>query len=328
MDSIRLSVDTSSEGIEIVCAALNDIGFEQLEIVDDLDSIRADLKDSAEFWDYVDENSLVKNGGQTCVCAYFVPDEESDARILAAKERMGVLKEMDLGLDLGSLEIHQETIREEDWRNNWRQFYKPLEIGERLMVVPDWERESAEDNERVKLYLEPGLVFGTGEHQTTQLCLEALEKTIEQDDTVLDVGSGSGILSITALLLGAKSARAVDIDQSAKRIAYENADLNQIDKSKYDVLIGNALSDEDIQKTIENDSYDLIVANIVADVIINLAPLAQKWIREGGTFISSGIIDEREKEVETAIVAAGFAIISRSEKDDWVCFVARAGEKK
>lgn len=320
MNSIQISILTTPEGIEPVYARLRDMDFEQVEIVDDMASIQAYLEANANYWDYVDEQELAKNGGQTCVRLYVNDDQDGQALVQQIADEMQKLVNQDIGLPLGSLQIVQEIIHEEDWANNWRQFYKPIEVGERLIVVPAWEGNP--DNTRIPLRLEPGLVFGTGEHQTTQLCLAALEKTIQPEMDVLDVGSGSGILSITALLLGAKYAVAVDVDPNARNISYENARLNELNIDTYQVHVGDVLQETELQNTIAEEKYDVIVANIVADVILALIPMVKKWMKEESIFISSGIIDERLEEVKAALIVENFAIQSIQEKDGWACIEA------
>lgn len=321
MDSIQVSIATTQEGIEAVCACLRAMDIEQVEIVDDMASIHSYLEANATYWDYVDEQELAKNGGETCVRLYVNDDIEGKERLKQIEETITQLAKEDFGLDLGSLAIQQEMIHEEDWANNWRQFYKPISVGERLIVVPAWEENP--DTDRVMLRLEPGLVFGTGEHQTTQLCLVALEKQVKQGIDVLDLGCGSGILSITSLLLGAKHATAIDIDPNSKNIAYENAQLNDIDPSTYHVMIGDLITEKGLQEKIGNQQYDVIVANIVANVIIGLIPYVKKWLKKDGVFISSGIIDERLEDVQKELDAHGFVIQSIDEKDGWECVMAR-----
>ncbi|MGI5955098.1 50S ribosomal protein L11 methyltransferase, partial [Dysosmobacter sp.] len=212
------------------------------------------------------------------------------------------------------------NLRDEDWENNWKQYYKPMEIGQRLLVIPQWEQ--VDPGQRVPLILDPGLTFGTGSHATTRLCLTALEKTVAQDDRVLDLGCGSGILSIAALRLGASQALAVDIDDKCLDVAYENASLNGIGKDRYTVRVGDVLSDGSLRRELEG-SYDIVVANIVADVIIALAPLVPSMLRPGGTFLCSGIIDDRAEEVRAALEAAGWTVLETQSADGWFAYTCR-----
>ena len=209
--------------------------------------------------------------------------------------------------------VETEGIEQEDWQNGWRKYYHPLEIGRRLAVVPSWQEY---DTDRVKLLLDPGLAFGTGGHETTSLCLEALDELVQGGERMLDIGTGSGILAIAALKLGAASAEGVDIDPVAVRTAVENAALNQVE-DRFSGLVGN-LSDQ------ASGTYQIITANIVANAIISLSPAVPGLLAEGGHFIASGIIDTRADEVEEALRAAGLTVAARKEKRGWVCFVCTA----
>ena len=209
--------------------------------------------------------------------------------------------------------VETEGIEQEDWQNGWRKYYHPLEIGRRLAVVPSWQEY---DTARVKLLLDPGLAFGTGGHETTSLCLEALDELVQGGERMLDIGTGSGILAIAALKLGAASAEGVDIDPVAVRTAVENAALNQVE-DRFSGLVGD-LSDQ------ASGTYQIITANIVANAIISLSPAVPGLLAEGGHFIASGIIDTRADEVEEALRAAGLTVAARKEKRGWVCFVCTA----
>ena len=209
--------------------------------------------------------------------------------------------------------VETEGVEQEDWQNGWRKYYHPLEIGRRLAVVPSWQEY---DTDRVKLLLDPGLAFGTGGHETTSLCLEALDELVAGGERVLDIGTGSGILAIAALKLEAASAEGVDIDPVAVRTAVENAALNGVE-SRFRGLVGD-LSDQ------ASGTYQIVTANIVANAIISLSPAVPGLLADGGHFIASGIIDTRADEVEAALKAAGLAVKERKEKRGWVCFVCTA----
>jgi ribosomal protein L11 methyltransferase len=215
-----------------------------------------------------------------------------------------------------------ENIQDADWENNWKQYYKPMEIGERLLVVPQWEAETVDPAGRVPLLLDPGLTFGTGSHATTRLCLTALEQAVQGGERVLDLGCGSGILSIAALKLGAATAQAVDIDDKCLTVAYENAALNGIGKDIYNVRMGNILTDEALQTEL-GGGYDIVLANIVADVIIGLAPMVRTLMKPGGVFLCSGIIDSRAEEVADKLREAGLDITDTRTAEGWYAYTCR-----
>ena len=222
--------------------------------------------------------------------------------------------------DLGTLLMTLENVEDADWENNWKQYYKPMEIGERLLVIPQWEE--ADPGDRTPLYLDPGLTFGTGAHATTRLCLTALEGLVRGGERVLDLGCGSGILSVAALRLGAGSALAVDIDDKCRDAARENAGLNGIGPERLDILVGNLLTDEAVAAKI-GGGYDVVLANIVADVIIALAPRVRGLLNPGGTFLCSGVIEGRTAEVEAALAASGLEVLERREDGGWYAFTCR-----
>ena len=214
----------------------------------------------------------------------------------------------------GRLEAELSDIREEDWANNWKQYFKPFTVGDKLAVKPSWEEYS--DDSRIILEIDPASSFGTGQHHTTRLCLEIIEKSVNKGDKVLDLGCGSGILSIAAILMGAESAVAVDIEENAAATAMENAEKNNITSEQYKTYFGNILSDEALADEIDG-KYDMITANIVADVLIAMKDFFLRYIKKGGTLIISGIIEERMEEVLTAVESVGFIRKQVSVKEGW-----------
>ena len=222
--------------------------------------------------------------------------------------------------DCGTLLMTLENLEDADWENNWKQYYKPMEIGERLLVIPQWE--TADTKGRVPLILDPGLTFGTGSHATTRLCLTALEQRIHGGERVLDLGCGSGILSIAALRLGADCAFACDIDDKCLKVAYENAALNGIGPDTYTVKVGDILTDTALRADI-GTGYDIVVANIVADVIIALAPAVRPLLKKDGVFLCSGIIDDRAEEVAGKLRQAGLTIEETHSADGWFSYLCR-----
>ena len=318
MKWLEITVYTTDEGIDTVCAALNGAGIMGLSIEESREKAYAFLREAAIFWDFADMDRI---GTDTpCVKGYVADCPENLPTVEAAKAAIERLKTMEHSADLGTLLTTVVTVDDEDWANNWKQYYKPLPIGSRLLVLPSWEARPETD--RIVLKLDPGMAFGTGAHHTTRMCLEFLEKTVKPGDTMLDLGCGSGILSIAARLLGAAKATAVDIDPIAESIAYENAEMNGIGRDGYEVLIGNVLSDTRLQKQIAG-RYPVVAANIVADVIIALAPIARPLVAPGGVFLVSGIIDERVDEVVNALNKSGFSVSEHSRAEGWNAFLCR-----
>ena len=317
MQWLELHIDTSRQGLEPVSDMLNDLGIEGLMIEDESD-FRDFLEHNKQYWDYVDEE-LDRSMSGKCRITFYV--EESDAgftTVAAVRIAMAELKEKHP--EYAPLLLTMDGVEDADWENNWKAFYKPMEIGERLIVIPDWE--SADPKGRVALRLNPGLTFGTGSHATTRLCLKALEKLVEPGMRVLDLGCGSGILSIASLLLGAESAYACDIDEKAVGIAYENAAINGVGKDRYTVRAGDVLSDSGLRRDM-GSGYEIVVANIVSDVIIALAPAVHGLMKEGGTFICSGIIDDRAEEVRGKLEENGFVIREANQSEGWFSFVCQ-----
>ncbi len=317
MDWLELHIDTTHTGLEPVETMLSALGIDGV-VIDDETEFHDFLESNRQYWDYVDENLEASMHGKSRVTFYLPADETGFAQMGEVRLALEDLKAR--RSDCGTLLLSLENLRDEDWENNWKQYYKPMEIGQRLLVIPQWEQ--VDPGQRVPLILDPGLTFGTGSHATTRLCLTALEKTVAQGDRVLDLGCGSGILSIAALRLGASQALAVDIDDKCLDVAYENAALNGIGKDRYTVRVGDVLSDGSLRRELEG-SYDIVVANIVADVIIALAPLVPSMLRPGGTFLCSGIIDDRAEEVRAALEAAGWTVLETQSADGWFAYTCR-----
>ena len=257
--------------------------------------------------DLIDEDLLQKDREHAIIHIYIEPTENPNEAVDFLKARLDAEKIV--------YSLDTENISEDDWANNWKQYFKPTEIGERLLILPEWE--SAPETERAILKLDPGAAFGTGTHATTKLCLQVLDKVVQGGETVLDIGCGSGILSIASLLLGAKSAVGVDIDSLAVKTAKQNAEKNDYYEPQFTAVQGN-LAEEISGK------YDICVANIVADVIIRLCENVVDYMNDGALFITSGIIDTRADEVYAALINAGFEVTERFESGGWVAFTAKA----
>lgn len=259
--------------------------------------------------DLIDEDLLKRDRTHTCIHIYLEPQENPTETVIFLRERLAAC-----GIES---EVNTTNISEEDWANNWKQYFKPLTVGERLLICPTWETVPENDN-RLVLSIDPGMAFGTGGHDTTRMVLEAVESYVTPDSDVLDVGCGSGILSIASLLLGARSAVGVDIDPLSVKMAVENGNINGYTAPQYTILHGDLV--EQIHGT-----YHVILANIVADAILKLSPAIPAFMNDDGVYIVSGIIEERGEEVAAGLTACGFVIEQRRTHGGWCCFVCRKG---
>ena len=317
MQWLELKIDTTPAGLTPVSDLVEGLGITGLVIEDEGD-FHDFLEHNHQYWDYVDEELMEAKRGICRITFYVSADNEGMDTVAKVRVALSELKKR--RSDCGTLLMTMAQVDDADWENNWKQYYKPMEIGERLIVVPEWE--SAKTDGRIALILNPGLTFGTGSHATTRLCLTALERHVAQGQRVLDLGCGSGILSIAALLLGAEHAFACDIDEKCVDVAYENAALNGIGRDKYTVRWGDVLSDRQLQKEM-GDKYDIIVANIVSDVIIGLAPQVRPFLKEGGLFLTSGIIDTRAEEVAEKLRQNGWEIVEERSSEGWFSFLCK-----
>lgn len=314
MEWTEVNIYTASEGIELLCAKLMDIGIKGF-VIQDAGDFNEFLENKDGKWDYIDEDLMGLSDCETRITVYLPSNSQGADMLLSIRAMLSELKESDTEGIYGRLEAELSSIREEDWANNWKQYFKPVKIGEKLVIKPSWE-EYENDGSRIVLEIDPASSFGTGQHHTTRLCLELLEKSLKNGDRILDMGCGSGILSIGAMLLGAESAVAVDIEQNAAETAMENAVKNHISPEKYETFYGNILTDENLAGRIDA-KYDVIAANIVADVLIAMKDHFVRYIKNGGTLIVSGIIEERMHEVIGVLEEAGFNAPEINVKEGW-----------
>ncbi len=321
MNWFEVTINTETPAVDALCAMLTDLGVKGFSI-QDAESFQEFLDDKEGKWDYIDEDLMGLANCDTKVTFYLPDDAQGAEQLSGVKALLEQLKASENAAFFGSLAISCGNVAEDDWANNWKQYFKPLPIGEKLLIKPSWE-ELPEGNDRIVLEIDPASSFGTGQHHTTRLCLELTERILKLDDRVLDLGCGSGILSIGALLLGAKNAVAVDIVENSVRTAVENAGKNGIGEDRYTAYCGDICSDAALCEKI-GTGYDVICANIVADVLIAMSGLFGKFLKEQGYLIVSGIIIERSDEVLDVLERAGFKKVAVSEKEGWAAALLQA----
>ena len=311
---LEITIDTISDGIEEAAAALTAGGFADL-LLEDQAEFSAFLEENRAYWDYIDETLQEKLQGLSQIKLYL---EDTDTAGLARLEALLQALKQRKGESLGSLNMNTTLLPDTDWSESWKENYPPQEVGRRLVVLPYWLADTYE-GDRLPVVLDPGLTFGTGAHASTQMVMEAMEDLITPESHCLDLGSGSGILSLAALQLGAASATGVDIDPKAEDIARENAAYNGFAAPEFSACTGNVVTDHILMSKLQEKTYDLVLVNIVADVIIALAPVLPRLLSQGSVLICSGILDSRLEDVTQALQQAGLKITDIRAKEDWRC---------
>lgn len=316
MKYTKVSLKTTTEAVDFISNLFDEIGLKGIQIEDNIPLSEEDKK--AMYIDILPE--LPEDDGTAIVSSYFDP-ANFEVPQLQRKIEEG-LKELSLFINIGEGTLQFSDTDDKDWLNNWKEFFKPFRVADDIIIKPTWEELPEHKEGDLVIEIDPGIAFGTGAHETTKLCILGLRKYITSDTQLLDVGCGSGILSIIGLKLGAKHALGTDIDEHALEATKENIVVNHIAGEQFDLLAGNIISEEEIQQKVGMKKYDVVVANILADIIIPLSGEIMQHMKEDGVFISSGILNTKADEVQDALLKNGFKIIEKNEMGDWVSFVA------
>ena len=311
----QFRLKTTTEAEDIVSSMLADLGIEGVQIEDKIPLTQSDKQQM--FVDILPD--IPEDDG----CAYltFYLDEDVDKQELLLKVRQE-LEEMRSYLNVGECTIEESQTEDVDWVNNWKQYFHQFYIDD-ILVIPSWENVEAKDSDKMVIHIDPGTAFGTGMHETTQLCIRQLKKYVTEDTEILDVGCGSGILGMLALKFGAKHSVGTDLDPCAIDATYENMDNNGISRDQYEVMIGNIIDDKAVQDKVGYEKYDIVAANILADVLVPLTPVIIHQMKKGGIYITSGIIEDKEDVVVEAVKEAGLEVLEVNHQGEWVSVTAR-----
>lgn len=311
----QFRLKTTTEAEDIVSSMLADLGIEGVQIEDKIPLTQSDKEQM-----FVD---ILPDMPEDDGCAYltFYLDEEVDKHEMLLKVRQE-LEEMRSYLNVGDCTIEESQTEDVDWVNNWKQYFHRFYIDD-ILVIPSWENVEAKDSDKMVIHIDPGTAFGTGMHETTQLCIRQLKKYVTEDTEILDVGCGSGILGMLALKFGAKHSVGTDLDPCAIDATYENMDNNGISRDQYEVMIGNIIDDKEVQDKVGYEKYDIVAANILADVLVPLTPVIIHQLKKGGIYITSGIIEDKEEVVVEAVKKAGLEVLEVNHQGEWVSVTAR-----
>ena len=311
----QFRLKTTTEAEDIVSSMLADLGIEGVQIEDKIPLTQSDKEQM--FVDILPD--IPEDDG----CAYltFYLDEDVDKQEMLLKVRQE-LEEMRSYLNVGECTIEESQTEDVDWVNNWKQYFHQFYIDD-ILVIPSWEDVEAKDSDKMVINIDPGTAFGTGMHETTQLCIRQLKKYVTEDTEILDVGCGSGILGMLALKFGAKHSVGTDLDPCAIDATYENMDNNGISRDQYEVMIGNIIDDKAVQDKVGYEKYDIVAANILADVLVPLTPVIIHQMKKGGIYITSGIIEDKEDVVVKAVKEAGLEVLEVNHQGEWVSVTAR-----
>lgn len=316
MKWIRFTLDTHTDAVDMLSYMLDEIGVEGIEIEDHVPLSEEDKKKM--FVDILPDPE--DNDGTAKVHFYMEPENCNPEKIMMQVQ--DIFQEVKQFCNIGKGTVSLSETEDKDWINNWKTFFKPFRAADNIVIKPTWETYEKENEDDILIEIDPGIAFGTGSHETTKLCIQALDKYVKKGDSVLDVGCGSGILSIAALKLGAAHATAIDIDEVAVKVAAENMEVNHIPASQYTLYDGDLITNSFL-KVKAGTSHDIVVANILADVIIPLTGVIRPHLKKGGLYITSGIINTKEEEVREALTANGFEILGVEYMKEWCCFIAK-----
>lgn len=311
--SFRLKTTTQAE--DIVSSMLADLGIEGVQIEDKIPLTAADKEQM--FVDILPETEA--DDGIAYLSFYLEEDADTESILKNVRQE---LEEMSEFMDLGECSIEESETEDVDWVNNWKQYFHQFYVDD-ILIIPSWEDVKPEDEDKVVIHIDPGTAFGTGMHETTQLCIRQLKKHVTKETRILDVGCGSGILGMLALKFGAAYSVGTDLDPCAIDATYENMEVNGITRDQYEVMIGNIIDDKEVQDKVGYDKYDIVVANILADVLVPLTPVILNQLKKGGVYITSGIIDDKEDTVVEAVKAAGLEVLEVTYQGEWVSVTAR-----
>lgn len=311
----KFRIKTTTEAEDIVCSSLMDLGIQGVEVEDKIPLTQREKEQM--FVDILPEIDV--DDGVAYISFYLEEDEDKEKMLQAVREE---LKEIGTYVNVGSMEIEESQTEDVDWVNNWKQYFHQFTIDD-VLIIPSWEDVQPEDADKMIIHIDPGTAFGTGMHETTQLCIRQIKKYVTEDTEILDVGCGSGILGMLALKFGAKHSTGTDLDPCAIDATHENMDVNGISRDQYRVMIGNIIDDKEVQDQVGYDRYDIVAANILADVLVPLTPVILNHLKTGGIYITSGIIEEKEETVVEAVKAAGLEVLEVNHQGEWVSVTAR-----
>ena len=311
----QFRLKTTTEAEDIVSSMLADLGIEGVQIEDKIPLTQQDKEQM--FVDILPD--IPEDDGVAYLTFYLDPDLDAGTILAHVREEM---EQMRAYVDVGDATIEESETEDVDWVNNWKQYFHQFYIDD-ILVIPSWEDVKAEDSDKLVIHIDPGTAFGTGMHETTQLCIRALRKYVKNGDLVLDVGCGSGILGMLALKFGAGHSIGTDLDPCAIDATHENMEVNGIAKDQYKVMIGNIIDDKDVQDAVGYEKYDIVLANILADVLEPLTPVIVHQMKPGAVYITSGIIEDKETVVTEAVKAAGLEVLEVNHQGEWVSVVAR-----